>query len=110
MAQAARFSGINHISVTVRDLDESLHFYRDMVGGKAPGLAFLWTQTVSWSSSRSRGRPRRSWTFIATARREAVSDRRPGDEPREGETDAQSRRTGPRLHRDARRWQHVSAV
>ena len=35
MAQDPRFSGINHISMTVRDLDESLHFYRDMVGLKA---------------------------------------------------------------------------
>ena len=26
------FSGVNHISMTVRDMDKSLEFYRDMVG------------------------------------------------------------------------------
>jgi glyoxylase I family protein len=28
------FSGVNHISITVRDMDKSLEFYRDMVGLK----------------------------------------------------------------------------
>ena len=32
MSQATRFSGVNHISITVRDMDRSIHFYRDCLG------------------------------------------------------------------------------
>lgn len=34
MAFKPRFSGVNHISVTVRDMERSLRFYRDLVGLK----------------------------------------------------------------------------
>ena len=34
MTEDVEFSGVNHISMTVRDMEASLHFYRDMVGLK----------------------------------------------------------------------------
>lgn len=34
MAFSPKFRGVNHISVTVRDMEKSLTFYRDMVGLK----------------------------------------------------------------------------
>ena len=30
MTQDYPFSGTNHITITVRDMEKSLHFYRDM--------------------------------------------------------------------------------
>ncbi len=37
MTQDYPFSGTNHITITVRDMEKSLHFYRDMVGLRVSG-------------------------------------------------------------------------
>ncbi len=37
MPEGYEFSGVSHITVTVRDIEESLKFYRDMVGLKVIG-------------------------------------------------------------------------
>ena len=37
MPEGYEFSGISHITITVRDMEESLKFYRNMVGLKVTG-------------------------------------------------------------------------
>jgi len=34
MPEGYEFSGLNHVTVTVKDMEQSLHFYRDVIGFK----------------------------------------------------------------------------